>query len=103
MSDNLMNRARGPIKLGDYLAAGRAIVANPVGDLVDVFQEYDVGLLAGESPEEYGSAIAELLSDEDRCARLGKRAREVAEGRYAWRHVAPALLEVYAKALGQDL
>src|SRR5207247_1029074 len=37
MSDNLMNRARGPIKLGDYLASGRATLANPVGDLVEVF------------------------------------------------------------------
>lgn len=99
MSDNLMNRARGPIKLGDYLAAGRAIVANPVGDLVEIFERDDVGLLAGETPESYGAAIAELLADEERCIRMGRRAREVAEQRYAWRHLAPALLDVYRAAL----
>ncbi len=95
MSDNLMNRARGPIKLGDYLAAGRAIVANPVGDLVEIFERDEVGLLADESPESYGAAIAELLIDPDRSGRMGRRAREIAEERYAWRHVAPALLDVY--------
>lgn len=99
MSDNLMNRARGPIKLGDYLAAGRAIVANPVGDLVEVFERDDVGLLAGETPESYGTAIAALLGDRDRSGRMGRRAREVAEQRYAWRHLAPALLDVYRGAL----
>ena len=99
MSDNLMNRARGPIKLGDYLAAGRAIVANPVGDLVDVFERDDVGLLADATPEAYGAAIAELLLDRDRSARMGRRARQVAEEKYAWKLLAPALLDIYSRAL----
>jgi len=98
MSDNLMNRARGPIKLGDYLAAGRATVANPVGDLVDVFAHDDVGVLAGGSPEAYGAAIAGLLGDPARSTAMGRRARQVAEQRYAWRHLVPSLLEVYRRA-----
>jgi glycosyltransferase involved in cell wall biosynthesis len=100
MSDNLMNRARGPIKLGDYLAAGRAIVANPVGDLVEVFERDEVGLLAGGTPEAYGAAIGDLFADRDRCDRMGRRAREVAEEIYAWRHLAPRLLEIYRGATG---
>ena len=99
MSDNLMNRARGPIKLGDYLASGRAIVANPVGDLVDVFRRDEVGILAGASPEAYGAEMATLLADRDRADRMGRRAREVAEGVYAWRHIAPKVLEIYRDAL----
>ena len=100
MSDNLMNRARGPIKLGDYLAAGRATVANPVGDLADVFARDEVGLLAGESPEAYGAAIAELLADPERAARMGRTARRVAEDVYAWRWLAPKLVEIYREATG---
>jgi glycosyltransferase involved in cell wall biosynthesis len=99
MSDNLMNRARGPIKLGDYLAAGRAIVANPVGDLVDVFARDSVGILAAETPEAYGAAIAELLDDRDRCRRMGRTARQVAEEKYAWCRLAPSLLDVYRRSL----
>lgn len=99
LSDNLMNRARGPIKLGDYLAAGRAILANPVGDLVEIFERDEVGALAGDTPEAYGEALAGLLGDRERCARMGRRAREVAEERYAWRHLMPQLEGIYRTAL----
>jgi len=65
-SNTLTNRARGPIKLGDYLAAGRAVLANPVGDLVDVFQADEVGVLAPDDEQGYGTALADLLNDRDR-------------------------------------
>jgi glycosyltransferase involved in cell wall biosynthesis len=99
VSDNLMNRARGPIKLGDYLAAGRAILANPVGDLASVFQDDDVGAVAPDTAEGYGAALATLLADRNRCDRLGKRAREVAEQKYAWSFLAPKLEAVYDRAV----
>jgi len=99
MSDNLMNRARGPIKLGDYLASGRAIVANPVGDLVDVFRRDEVGILAEGNPDATGAALAALLVDRDRSDRMGRRGREVAEEVYAWRHAAPKLLGIYEAAV----
>ena len=98
MSDNLMNRARGPIKLGDYMAAGRPIVANPVGDMVDAFRADDIGLLAADTPDAYGDAIASLLTDPERCAKLGSNARRAAEQRYAWSQYAPQLEAVYDRA-----
>ncbi len=98
VSDNLMNRARGPIKIGDYLAAGRAVLANPVGDLTDIFHADEVGALAGDSPAAYGAALADLLSDRGRCARLGRNARVAAETKYAWRLYAPRLEAVYDRA-----
>jgi glycosyltransferase involved in cell wall biosynthesis len=99
LSNNLMNRARGPIKLGDYLAAGRATLANPVGDVVDVFARDEVGALAGDTPEIYGAAMADLLSDRDHCAAMGRRARAVADERYAWRHLMPQLEGIYRAAV----
>jgi glycosyltransferase involved in cell wall biosynthesis len=98
LSDNLMNRARGPIKLGDYLAAGRAILSNAVGDLVDVFASDDVGRLAGDTPESYGRSMARMLNDPERCALQGKNARKVAEEKYAWRLFAPQLEAIYDRA-----
>ncbi|MCC6750457.1 MAG: glycosyltransferase family 4 protein [Deltaproteobacteria bacterium] len=98
-SDNLMNQARGPIKLGDYLAAGRAVLANPVGDMVEIFERDKVGLLAPASPEGYGRAMAELLTDPQRCATLGERARAVAEEKYAWALLTPRLEAIYDRAL----
>jgi phosphatidylinositol alpha-1,6-mannosyltransferase len=97
-SNTLTNRARGPIKLGDYLAAGRAVLANPVGDLVKVFQADEVGVMAPDDAEGYGLALAGLLKDRDRLARMGRTARKVAEEKYAWKHVAGKLVEVYERA-----
>jgi glycosyltransferase involved in cell wall biosynthesis len=99
-SNHLANRARGPIKLGDYLAAGRAVLANPVGDLVDVFEADEVGVLAPDDAAGYGTALAELLGDRDRTTRMGRTARKVAEDKYAWRHVCSKLLDVYQRAVG---
>jgi glycosyltransferase involved in cell wall biosynthesis len=96
-SNNLTNRARGPIKLGDYLAAGRAVLANPVGDLVEVFQADEVGVLAPDHVEGYGRAMAELLRDRARTARMGQTARKVAEEKYAWKLVSERLLAVYRR------
>ena len=98
-SNTLPNRARGPIKLGDYLAAGRAVLANPVGDLVEVFQANDVGVMAPDDPEGYGTALAGLLKDRDRTARMGQTARKVAEEKYAWKHVSGQLVELYQREM----
>ena len=98
MSDNLMNRARGPIKLGDYMAAGRPIVANPVGDMVEAFRADDIGLLSNDDPHAYGDAITALLRDRSRAERLGGNARRAAEQRYAWSVYAPTLEAVYDRA-----
>jgi glycosyltransferase involved in cell wall biosynthesis len=97
-SNTLTNRARGPIKLGDYLAAGRAVLANPVGDLVEVFQADDVGVLAPDDAEGYGTALAGLLKDLKKTAWLGRTARQVAEQKYAWKQVAEKLIAVYRSA-----
>jgi glycosyltransferase involved in cell wall biosynthesis len=51
-----------------------------------------------DTPEAYGAAMAELLASRERCLRLGRRARQVAEQRYAWRHLAPRLEAVYDRA-----
>jgi glycosyltransferase involved in cell wall biosynthesis len=99
-SNTLTNRARGPIKLGDYLAAGRAVLANPVGDLVEVFQADEVGVLAPDDAEGYGTALAGLLKDRGRTARMGRTARKVAEEKYAWKHVSARLVDVYQRAMG---
>jgi len=99
-SDNLTNRGRSPGKLGDYLAAGRAVLANPVGDLVEVFQADEVGVLAPDDAEGYGAALAGLLKDRDRSARMGQTARKVAEEKYAWKHMSARLLEVCQQAMG---
>jgi glycosyltransferase involved in cell wall biosynthesis len=75
------------------------VLANPVGDLVEVFQADEVGVLAPEDAQGYGTALADLLKDRDRTARMGQTARKVAEEKYAWKHVSGKLVEVYQRAM----
>jgi glycosyltransferase involved in cell wall biosynthesis len=95
-TDKICNIGRGPIKLGDYLAAGRPIVSMPVGDLRQVFAEDEpIGLAAGDTPEEFAAAICELLSDPERGERYGRNARLLAERKYSWDVLTGRLEETY--------
>lgn len=100
-TDKICNIGRGPIKLGDYMAAGRPIVTQPVGDLRFVFDENEpIGVLAGDTPEEFGRAVCELLANPVRAERLGRNARRLAEERYAWPTLAAELERYYEGLLG---
>lgn len=102
-TDKICNIGRGPIKLGDYMAAGRPIVTQPVGDLRFIFDEAEpIGVLAGDAPEEFGRAICELLADPDRAETLGRNARRLAEQRYAWPLLAGELETYYERLLGRS-
>jgi glycosyltransferase involved in cell wall biosynthesis len=46
------------------------------------------------------AAVAELLSDEERRARFGERARALAEEKYAWPKLAARLAEIYESIAG---
>lgn len=102
-TDKICNIGRGPIKLGDYMAAGRPIVTQPVGDLRFFFDEAEpIGVLAGDAPEEFGRAICELLANPDRAERLGRNARRLAEQKYAWPILAAELERYYERLAGRS-
>jgi glycosyltransferase involved in cell wall biosynthesis len=93
------NVGRGPIKLGEYLAAGRPVVTNPVGEMVPLFRRHAVGLLAEETPEGFARAMRRLLEDRSLAERLGARARKVAEDHLAWEIVTRDLVRCYQSVL----
>jgi glycosyltransferase involved in cell wall biosynthesis len=95
-TDKICNIGRGPIKLGDYMAAGRPIVTQPVGDLRYVFQQHEpIGLLAGNTPEAFAEAICDLLADPERAELYGRNARRLAEQEYSWQKAAESLEGCY--------
>ncbi len=100
LDNSLANRARLPNKLGDYLASGRPIVACDIGDTGRVIAEHEVGCVSNVSAESFADAILELLnaSSQERLA-IGKRARALAEGPYAWSCMADRLEQAYTEAL----
>jgi glycosyltransferase involved in cell wall biosynthesis len=87
--------ARFPNKLGDYMAAGRPVVTNPVGDSGEMIRSEEIGLLADETPVAFAESICALLDDPNLRTAMGQRARQLAETRFSWRAHAEAINELY--------
>jgi glycosyltransferase involved in cell wall biosynthesis len=95
MRDSIANRGRWPSKIGDYLAAGKPVVATRVGDVADLIREGDCGLLSEATAEGLAQTTYALLCDPDRIEKLGKRARTVAETKLDWRILTEKLERFY--------
>lgn len=94
MADTVVERARFPIRLGDYLAAGRAVVASDVGEVGRILRQYDCGLPARDEAE-FARRLATLLHDPERRQRLGLVARRTAQKVLPWSQVAGQMASVY--------
>jgi glycosyltransferase involved in cell wall biosynthesis len=95
MKDNLANRARSPVKLGEYLACGKPVVASNVGIVKEIIKNYYNGILTSNQPEKFGEDIVRLLQDENLRKRIGKNARKTAEEKLDWKIIAKKLENVY--------
>lgn len=83
-ADKTINKGRWPNKIGDYMAAGRPTVSNRTGDIVELFKEHNIGLLASDDPEDFAAKTINILTDEDLSLRVGRNARKAAEKYYDW-------------------
>ncbi len=74
-----------PLKIYEYFAAGRPVVASRIGGLDRVIQQEQTGLLVepGHATELVG-ALRRLATDRELCDRLGQNARETACRHHSW-------------------
>ena len=83
-----------PVKLFDYMAAGRPIVVTPRRETVAVIKRFDVGVVApGDDPDSIAEALAPLLNDRRRAHEIGARARVAAEAHFDWSVVGERLAD----------
>ena len=94
------NRGRSPLKLSDFMAAGRPIVATDVGDLGALLRREPIGRLAPDEPGALAEAVLSLLADEQEREQLGRNARQVAETKLAWSLMAERLEQFYLQIVG---
>ena len=74
-----------PMKLFEYMASGRAVVASAMGQIKDVIKDGENGLLVPAGDEmALANAINNLIDDVALRSRLGKRAREDAVQNHSW-------------------
>jgi len=91
LEDNLNDSARWPAKVLDYLAAGRATVATAVGEVKELFDRQEVGVLTSNSCEECAASIVALFRDPERRHFLGASARKVMVEEWDWRVRGPLI------------
>lgn len=85
-----------PLKLFEYMAAGKAIVATALNQAAEVIQEGHNGLLveAGDV-NGFAEAMLDLLGDPVKRGHLGRNARQHAVEHYSWEQYTRQLKEIY--------
>jgi len=98
MEETNVEKARFPMRLGDYLCAGRPIVSNGVGEVKKVLEQEKCGLVSGvDDAKGFKENMLLALEDKEKSEELGGRAREAAEKKYDWRIIVKKLAKVYEK------
>lgn len=83
-----------PVKLLNYMVAGKAIVA-AAGSAKNVEHERNGLVVPNGDAIAMGAAIARLLADPAMRAHLGAEARRTIPGRYDWASIASSLEAIY--------
>jgi glycosyltransferase involved in cell wall biosynthesis len=96
--DGPWERGKCGYKLIQYMAAGRATVASPVGAGSSIVVPGETGFLAN-GIEEWTTALRKLASDRDHARKLGLAGRARAEEAYSLQALAPKLIEVFRRAV----
>lgn len=101
LSNNQRNQIQGcnPIKIFEYMAAGKAILAPDLPVVREILSHQETGWLY--APEENGAltaALEYLLQHPQERARLGQNARAKLLSSYTWQHRQTQVLDFFRKA-----
>jgi glycosyltransferase involved in cell wall biosynthesis len=86
------------LKLVEFFAAGKAVVSSTIGaEGNQAANERE--LLIRDNPDEFATAVVQLLQDPSGRRVLGKNARELALAEYSWAQIANRFGELYDRVL----
>jgi len=89
-----------PLKLFEYMAAGKGIVATALNESAEVIHDGQTGLLvAAGDVEGFAAALLDLLNDPMERDRLGQNARRQATTHYSWEAYTRRLEATYRDVL----
>lgn len=93
LTDRLLNRARYPHKLSDYVAAGRPIIACNVGETGRIFQRFGLGETTPPTPAGFAEGISKMLHRRADWNRIGVQTRLIAEEHFSWEKLCEDLFD----------
>jgi glycosyltransferase involved in cell wall biosynthesis len=89
-----------PLKLFEYMAAGKAIVATALNQATEVIQDGYTGCLVNAGDVNgFAEAMLTMLNNPGERSRLGQNARRQAVEQYSWKEYTARLEETYLKVL----
>jgi glycosyltransferase involved in cell wall biosynthesis len=91
-----------PLKLYDYMASGKPIVATNLPTHTQVLDD-DTAVLAAPDPESFGEALGAVLSDPDDYRARGLAAKERVRSEYSREAFERKLLAAYRRVLGDEV
>lgn len=97
--DTEVTRCKSPLKIAEYMACGKAIVASNVGEVRKMLGGIGVLVEPGDCYD-LTEGILKVINDEALGKKLGKAARFRAERKFNWSHTAANLLQAYRKIGG---
>lgn len=84
----------------EYMAAGKAVVATDVGGAAEVVLDGETGfLIESDDDEMLAGRLLELLRDEEKARRFGKKGREIVEKKFSPATQLEKTLELYQRKL----
>jgi glycosyltransferase involved in cell wall biosynthesis len=93
MDDTDVERARFPIRFGDYLASGTPILASPQGEVANIIKNNNVAFTANLLDiDNYVITLVKHLKNQ---SGMGKRARNYAENFLSWEIIAAKIEKLY--------
>lgn len=89
-----------PLKLYEYLACGRPVIASSLQGISDVINDGKCGyLFEPDVAEDLASRIIESYSERDKLIELGNNGRTLVEKRFSWEEIARRVESVLREAL----
>lgn len=96
--DTSVTRCKSPLKIAEYLAAGKAIVASKVGEVIPMVEGCGA-LMEPGNPLDLATQVNHLLNHPELRQAYSKSARQRAESIYNWSWTVDQLETAYQKAL----
>lgn len=84
-----------PVKLAEYFASARAVVAVGIPGVREMIDESGGGVAVPPEPAAMARAVGSLLDDAARADELGAAGRRAAEERYSWQSVVARTLPLF--------
>ena len=85
-----------PLKLYEYLACGRPVIANRIEGVTEVIEEGNCGyLFNSDDTSDLAKKIIRAYQERESLSQLGANGRKLIEEKYSWRKVAERIIKIW--------